>query len=541
VENGSTDPETWRLYAALQCRDNVRVIRFDAPFNYSAVCNRGADAASGSLLLFLNNDIEVIDPGWLGELVRVVTLPGVGIAGTKLRYPDGILQHAGVGVGIHLYGLMFGRADEAAWGVFGSSNHTRNWLAVMGACQMVRREVFDCVGGMDEVYRIAHSDTALCLQAHRMGWRTAYTPFAALVHHEGSTRGRANPEDDMVQASRGLRRLGFTTDPYLHPGLSPLDPVPRLRTPGEPSCLEYLRDQIERILAAAPDPLQAFDPFHDGDAEHVVGLPRAMMLWPPQPAHLIRDRWSAARWVIGLLRSRADLRKRFPRALSAGAQGAFAQWLAGDGGRRIGVPGGAVAHIVDLFANDASARAYQVYFMREHVRSAFPLGLLPPGRGGLAAWLLRHHDEEGLRLEEIWWFILRCAEDPSGELARTYLLSPAWQKAHPFGLTVFGRDRFAAWVYEYFDLAMDAAWLEPATWPDVLAAADQIRLAYAGHDHWQQAHPRAFETTENAGALLTWLAGDAALSDAVRTWCAARAADGTAAALATSGVNPRSG
>ncbi len=90
----------------------MTVIRVDTPFNYSAACNRGAEVATGELLLFLNNDIQVVDPGWLGELVRVATLPGVGVVGTKLTYPDGTLQHAGVVAGVALYTLLFNRGEE---------------------------------------------------------------------------------------------------------------------------------------------------------------------------------------------------------------------------------------------------------------------------------------------------------------------------------------------------------------------------------------------------------------------------------------------
>ena len=287
VENRSDDPETWQLYKTFERRGNVRVIRVDRSFNYSAACNQGAMVARGTLLLFLNNDIEVIAPNWLHELVRVVTLPGVGIAGTKLRYPDGKLQHAGVGVGIHLYGLMFWNADEAAWGVFGSPNHTRNWSAIMGACQMVRRNVFEQVGGFDESYQLANSDVALCLQAQRVGWRTAYTPFAVLVHHEGATRGHTNPPRDMMRSAREVQRLGIVEDPYLHPQLSAVDNAPRLRGPNEPSLREMLQINVSNCIDAASAPESPLDLFDNHDIQNASGLPPDAFLWPPQPAHLI--------------------------------------------------------------------------------------------------------------------------------------------------------------------------------------------------------------------------------------------------------------
>ena len=112
---------------------------FNQEFNYSAACNTGYRSASGELLLFLNNDIEILDPGWLDELVRWGQLPGVGGVGTKLLYPDGQIQHAGVIVGMHHpYGLIYNKAPEGTWGVFGSPDVYRNYAAIMGACQLIR-------------------------------------------------------------------------------------------------------------------------------------------------------------------------------------------------------------------------------------------------------------------------------------------------------------------------------------------------------------------------------------------------------------------
>ncbi len=173
VENRSKDPETLRLYAELGARPNVTIIRVDTPFNYSAACNRGAEVARGELLLFLNNDIQVVDPGWLGELVRVASLPGVGVVGTKLNYPDGTLQHAGVVAGVALYTLLFNRGAEGQFGVFGSPDHTRNCLAVMGACQMVRRETFEASAAST---RPTSWPTATWRSACGLGKRVGGTP-----------------------------------------------------------------------------------------------------------------------------------------------------------------------------------------------------------------------------------------------------------------------------------------------------------------------------------------------------------------------------
>jgi GT2 family glycosyltransferase len=537
VENRSDDAETWRLYETIGRRPNVRIIRFDRTFNYSAACNRGAAVAKGSLLLFLNNDVEVTDPRWLGEMVRVAMLPGVGVVGTRLRYPSGELQHAGVGVGIHLFALMYHRVDEAQWGVFGSPNHTRNWSAIMGACQMVRRETFDLVGGFDEAYQMANSDVALCLRALRAGWRTAYTPFAELIHHEGKTRGFTNPPPDLVRSGREVLRLGITEDPYLHPELG-ADAVPRLRAPGEDRPRDRLRQDVARLIASVPAPEPSLDLFDDRAMQEACGLSSAAMFWAPTAAWQIRDEWGAARWIVDLLRSRADVRLRFPHALSDGAAGAFACWLIGEGGYGLQLSDAARGHVAAAFAADPAARARRFYEWQDDLREATPLALLPPGRRALAQRMLTHPEANALRREEVWWFLLQCAEDPAGALVSTYVLTPAWQEAHPDGLTVFGRDRFAGWLAAAFDVPDDAEWLRPQGWPVALSAVEQIRVAYATRDDWQLAHPHAYRSEADARALLEWLASDAgASSPEIRAWCAERLADRSAARLACPGAN----
>ena len=164
--------------------------------------------------------------------------------------------------------------------------------------------------------------------------------------------------------------------------------------------------------------------------------------------------------------------------------------------------------------------------------------MLPAGRRNLAIRLLQNFHNAKLRREEVWWFLLRCAEDPAGELVRTYLFTPAWQQAHPYGLTVFGRDRFAAWISNYYDLPEDAAWLNPTTWPVDIPELQQIRLAYAAREDWRLAHPHPFATEQNARSFLSWLSGpESNLPHEIRAWCAIRLTDGTAAQLAAPGAN----
>ena len=539
VENNSDDPEVLAMYAELP-KLGIRVLPKHGAFNYSAACNHGARAAKGPLLLFLNNDVEVQDPGWLGELVRVASLPGVGVVGTKLRYPDGTVQHAGVAAGPHLLGLMFHRTpDEAEWGVFGSPNVQRNWSAVMGACQMVRREAFDQVGGFDEVFELANSDIVLCLRAGQLGFRTVYAPQAAIIHHEGTTRGRQNPAADMARSARELQRLGLEDDPFFHPGLSGNNPIPTLRAPDEPNGQEALRVLAQRFLGAVPASGPVLDLFDDAAVLAEADLPRAHVIPIAIAGAPVADRWDAARWIITLLRSRPDLRMRFPHALTEGADGAFAAWLAAGTEGEMALPPGLADQLEDVWSGDLARRPRQVYVWRDDVHQAHPVGLLPPGYAAYLRYLFRDGQfEYRFRLEEAWWFLLCNAERPAAELVRTYRFNVEWQRVHPLGLTVFGRDALAAWIGQRYGLDSATAWLDPATWPDQLPAADQVRLAYASSPSWQRLHPTALREEGGAAALLAWLAGpDGNQVQPVRRWCADGLRTGLPAAVAGLAVN----
>jgi GT2 family glycosyltransferase len=250
VDNGSTDPGVLAFYREVEASGRLAIVRFDRPFNYSAACNAGAAAARGELLLFLNNDTEVIDPDWLSELVRWAQQPHVGVVGAKLLYPDRTIQHAGVVFGLGLVGHIFSGATEGTDGLFGSTEYYRNYLAVTGACQMIRRDVFERVGGYDERFRLSFSDVVFCMEAWRAGYRVVYTPFARLIHHESSTRGRSDWPEDLQLLVDYLRKQRVTEDPYLHPELNPASLVPMLRPPFAPSP----RQAIERYLREVPPP-----------------------------------------------------------------------------------------------------------------------------------------------------------------------------------------------------------------------------------------------------------------------------------------------
>ena len=169
----------------------VRVVRWPHPFNYSAINNYAAGFATGKFLCLLNNDIEVIEPQWLSELVREAYQPGIGAVGARLLYPDRSIQHAGVAIGLgNAAGHAHRDLPEGERGYFAQALIARGASAVTGACLLVEKEHFDAVGGLDEEgLAVAYNDVDLCLKLRERGLISIYTPAATLVHHESKSRG----------------------------------------------------------------------------------------------------------------------------------------------------------------------------------------------------------------------------------------------------------------------------------------------------------------------------------------------------------------
>ncbi len=191
VDHQSTDPATLELFETYKLDSRVRILPYKGHFNYSAINNFAVAQTGGSVLAFLNNDVDVISENWLDEMVALAVLPDVGAVGAKLLYPDGRVQHAGVvlgpgGVAGHLFHLL--GADDP--GYFGRAMLTSDVAAVTAACLVVRKAVFEEVGGFDEVnLPIAFNDVDLCLKIGQKGYRNVWTPQARLYHHESISRG----------------------------------------------------------------------------------------------------------------------------------------------------------------------------------------------------------------------------------------------------------------------------------------------------------------------------------------------------------------
>lgn len=191
VDNQSVEAEAVDYLRSLCSRSGVKVLRFDAPFNYSAINNMAVAACDGDIVGLVNNDIEVTQPGWLREMVSHAMRPGIGAVGAMLYYPDRTIQHAGVLLGIG------GVANHAYMGSpRGYPGHgarafvAQNFSAVTAACLLIRRSIYEEVGGLDERLAVAFNDVDFCLRVREAGYRNLWTPFAELVHHESATRGR---------------------------------------------------------------------------------------------------------------------------------------------------------------------------------------------------------------------------------------------------------------------------------------------------------------------------------------------------------------
>ena len=224
MDDHSTEPAVLQYYAELQAaHPNLRIHHNAEAFNFNRVCNQGARLASGSLLLFLNNDMEIIEAGWLRELVQFAQLPGVGAVGARLFYPDRRIQHSGIVVGLtgHANHLFIGESESAGVHTpFGPLEAYRDFSAVTGACVLIPRAVFDQVGGFDERYRLIFSDVAICLRIIAAGCRVVLNPWARLVHYEGRSRSHYIPLEDMLLAGEEFLAYHQANDPYYNPGLS---------------------------------------------------------------------------------------------------------------------------------------------------------------------------------------------------------------------------------------------------------------------------------------------------------------------------------
>jgi O-antigen biosynthesis protein len=226
IDNGSIEPESLEYLTRIES-DRITVLKESSPFNFAALNNRAAAVAQGQVLCLLNNDIEISTPNWLEEMLSFALQPNVGCVGAKLWYPDGRLQHGGVIWGI---GDVAGHAHKFSEKGFAGYHHRlivhQSILAVTGACLMVRKDIWDQVGGLNEELAVAFNDVDFCLKVWDAGYQNIWTPYAEMIHYESVSRGSdSNPHtferyQKEVEIIKGNWSLKVPKDSFYNPNLS---------------------------------------------------------------------------------------------------------------------------------------------------------------------------------------------------------------------------------------------------------------------------------------------------------------------------------
>jgi len=276
-----------------------KIVEIPTAFNWSHFNNRAAEQATGEYLLFLNDDIEIIQKDWLDLLLERIVRPGVGIVGPRLLYPDRTVQHAGLfltsGAGAR---HSFRYLSELDPGYFGLALTERNVIGVTGACLLIRRSLFQSLGGFDEAHEIINNDLDFCLRAHASGNRIVYVADAELIHHELASRAAMEDTYDSESFAKRWKGLYASGDPFFSPRLKVnnadyLPDTEALRPvyAGHPL---FRRDEIKRILAVKLD--------HIGDL--ITALPalrKLKQIFPDAKIYLLAGK--SAREFIALERS----------------------------------------------------------------------------------------------------------------------------------------------------------------------------------------------------------------------------------------------
>jgi glycosyltransferase involved in cell wall biosynthesis len=293
IENIPPADSHWREWLH---RNADWVVSTEEPFNWSRFNNLAAAQSTGEYLLFLNDDIEIIDPDWLDALLEHAQRPEIGAVGPLLLYPDRRVQHAGMflammGQGRH----AFRYAKEEDPGYFGLARTERNVIAVTGACLMTRRETFDALGGFDEAHGVINNDLDYCLRVWQSGLRNLYTPHARLVHHEAVSRAGLADDYNAALFDSKWRDLFLSGDPYFNPNLartrddfSAEDEPTQAVVTGGPA---LIRDEIRNILIVKLD--------HIGDC--VIAFPAIRRLkrhFPRARFSVLTSRASRSVWSL---------------------------------------------------------------------------------------------------------------------------------------------------------------------------------------------------------------------------------------------------
>lgn len=229
VENNSTEEETFAYYEELAKNPAIHLTVWEGPFNYSAINNYGIQQkAKGNYYLLLNNDVEILTPDWIQEMLMFAQRNDVGAVGAMLYYPDDTIQHAGVIIGI---GGVGGHAHKYfprnSYGYMSRAVIAQNYSAVTAACVMIPKRVWDQVHGLDESFEVAFNDVDLCMRIRKAGYLIVWTPYAELYHYESKSRGLEDTPEKRKRFEGEVRRFQerwkkelAAGDPYYNPNLT---------------------------------------------------------------------------------------------------------------------------------------------------------------------------------------------------------------------------------------------------------------------------------------------------------------------------------
>lgn len=229
VENNSTDPATFDHYKKLEAENpKVRVVYWKDEFNYSAINNFGASFAKGEYLLLLNNDVEVINGDWMEEMLGYCMRKDVGVVGARLYYDDDTIQHAGVVIGFGgIAGHAFVQQKRGFTGYCHRIICAQDYSAVTAACMMVKKSVFDQVGGLEEELKVAFNDVDFCMKVRAAGKLVVYNPYAELYHYESKSRGLEDTPEKIARFNSEIEtfekrwpEILRDGDPYYNPNLT---------------------------------------------------------------------------------------------------------------------------------------------------------------------------------------------------------------------------------------------------------------------------------------------------------------------------------
>jgi GT2 family glycosyltransferase len=228
VDNNSDDPDTLAYFTSLAKDNRIRILRDERPFNYSALNNAAVKQARGEYVGLVNNDIEILSPEWLEEMIGLAIQPGIGAVGARLWYPNNTLQHGGVITGLGgVAGHSHKYLNKGSPGYFYRAQLIQTLSVVTAACLVVKKSIYQDVGGLDETnLKVAFNDVDFCLRVREAGYRNVWSPYAELYHYESATRGYEDtPEKQLRFRDEVLymkKRWGdvLMNDPAYNPNLT---------------------------------------------------------------------------------------------------------------------------------------------------------------------------------------------------------------------------------------------------------------------------------------------------------------------------------